>query len=93
MPRKPKVKRLLLSVVPCKGYGWAIKLSGREKGQLGRDGIAKGHMPWYITKDEAIRVARKFARENKPSRINVYKKNGRIQTEWTYGKDPPEIPG
>lgn len=45
-----------------------------------------------ILKAEAVAKARRFAKDDwkhgKPSKVVIYGKNGKIQKEWTYGKDP-----
>jgi len=40
------------------------------------------------TKKEACDFARKIAKNNEPSQVVVKKKDGTIETEWTYGNDP-----
>jgi len=39
----------------------------------------------HRTKDEAARNARELAKAHKPSQLLVYKKDGTVQTERTYG--------
>lgn len=45
------------------------------------------------TKKEAIEDARSRIKDDELAQIKVHKKNGPIQTEWTYGKDPRRYPG
>jgi hypothetical protein len=45
------------------------------------------------TKDEAIEEARRLAQNNSLSQVKVHRRDGTIQTEWTYGKDPEKYPG
>ena len=39
----------------------------------------------HKTKGEAVAKARELARSHKPSQLLVYKQNGTVQTEQTYG--------
>jgi cell division protein FtsN len=45
------------------------------------------------TKDEAIEEARRLAQNNPLSQVKVHRRDGTIQTEWTYGQDPEKYPG
>lgn len=42
----------------------------------------------YETKEEAVDAARRLAQNYKPSQLIVHRKDGEIQTEYTYGDDP-----
>jgi uncharacterized protein YdaT len=57
--------------------GWKVKREGAER--------AASVQP---TKQEAIDKARKIAKSEQPSQVIVHKKDGTIQTEYTYRKDP-----
>lgn len=52
-----------------------------------------GEIENYVTKVRAVKIARGLARANVPSQLVLFKKNGRIQTEYTYGNDPRRTPG
>lgn len=54
--------------------GWVV-----ESGKTGQ--ISSVHR----TKDEAVKDARRSARAHEPSQVLVYKKDGTVQTEHTYG--------
>lgn len=45
------------------------------------------------TKREAVDDARDRIKPDKLMQIKVHKKDGPIQTEWTYGKDPKKYKG
>ena len=45
------------------------------------------------TKAAAVTYARAAARARQPSQLVIYKRNGRIQTEYTYGADPRRTKG
>ncbi len=47
----------------------------------------------FVTKDLAIMEGRSLARRSEPAQLVIFKKNGQIQTEYTYGKDPKRHPG
>lgn len=42
----------------------------------------------FKTKDLAKDFAVEKANNNKPSQVIIKKKDGKIETEWTYGDDP-----
>ncbi len=42
----------------------------------------------HRTKDDAIAAARRLALANQPSQVVLHRKDGTIETEWTYGNDP-----
>lgn len=54
--------------------GWVV-----ETGEVGQ--VSSVHR----TKKEAVRSARALAKARKPSQVLVYKKDGTVQTERTYG--------
>ena len=60
-------------MVPQPGGGWRIEGEGVRPSGVHR------------TKEEAVKVARTLAKANKPSQALVYKKDGTVQTERTYG--------
>jgi len=61
---------------------WEVKRQGAERASF-----------VFETKEEAIEKARAVAKNNKPSQVIVHKKDGVIETEWTYGDDPASSPG
>ncbi len=70
--REPE--RNTYSVMPqAGGRGWRIEGEGVRPSGVHR------------TKEEAVKIARVQARTNKPSQFLVYKKDGTVQTERTYG--------
>ncbi len=77
-----KAKRTVYHVQPLvsKNHPWGVYLEGV---------LVKG----AATKSEAIDRARMFAKERQPSQVVVHLKNGRIQTEYTYGDDPVRTKG
>lgn len=81
MPEK-KVERQVYEVVPHPKDGWDVKKEGGSR--------ASAH---HGTKAEAIADARERAKAAKLGQVRVKGKDGRIQTEWTYGKDPRRTPG
>lgn len=56
----------------------------------------RGHKPTrgtFFCKETAIERARKMARTKPLSQVIVKGLNGQVQTEYTYGHDPRNIPG
>lgn len=68
------VERNTYSVVARSVGGWEV-----ETGGTGRASKV------YETKDEAVKRAKALARNNRPSQLLVYKKDGTVQAEQTYG--------
>lgn len=66
-------ERNTYTVMPQPGGGWRIEGEGVRPSGVHR------------TKEEAVRIARVQAKANKPSQFLVYKKDGTVQTERTYG--------
>jgi hypothetical protein len=71
--------RLKLTVAPQKSGGW--RLEGQGAGQT------------FPTKDQAVRAGRTRAKAAELGQLVVKGRNGRIQTEHTYGKDPRRSKG
>jgi hypothetical protein len=46
----------------------------------------------HRTKDEAIIAGRKLAKNHVPGQLVIHKRDGSIQTEYTYGDDPERYP-
>jgi uncharacterized protein YdaT len=68
-------------VVPRSGGRWAVKAKNVDKASSIHD-----------NKDEAIRRAKELAKDAPLGQIIIHKKDGTIQTEHTYGKDPEKYP-
>jgi hypothetical protein len=66
-------ERNTFSVMAQAGGGWRIEGEGVRPSGVHR------------TKGEAAKIARTLAKANKPSQFLVYKKDGTVQTERTYG--------
>jgi hypothetical protein len=47
----------------------------------------------HRTKDEAITAGRKLAKNHVPGQLVIHKRDGSIETEYTYGDDPERYPG
>jgi len=71
-----KAKRRIYDVISSEN-GWQVKRRG-----------AKRASSVHRTKDEAIAAAIEIARNQKPSQIVIHRRDGTIQEERTYGKDP-----
>jgi len=72
---KKKSVRKRVFVVPRKGEGWAVK----EDGKIVRK---------FSNKEEAVQFGRTLAKGTSLSQLVIHKKDGTIQEERTYGKDP-----
>jgi hypothetical protein len=81
--QKPHVgaQRLVLHVL-FNDNGWLIKEEGKT--------IDQGPYP---TKEEAIEEAKVRAKGARLGQVIVHKKDHTIETEYTYGNDPRDIPG
>ncbi len=66
--------RKTLRILAQPDGGWIV-----ETGEAGH--VSSVHR----TKDEAVRSARKLAKAHEPSQVLVYKKDGTVQSERTYG--------
>jgi hypothetical protein len=62
--------------------GWQIKEEGRAT-----------HEGPYQTKEDAISVAKGRARSTYLGQVIIHKQDNSIETEYTYGEDPRDIPG
>lgn len=69
--------RKIVYVNPDGEGGWNVKSRGAEK--------AAGN---YENKSDAIERAKEIAKNAPLGQVVVKKTNGKIQTEYTYGKDP-----
>lgn len=81
----------------------AVKVS-KKKRKVFRVMPDKKNKCWVVTKEkktidscarktEAVASAKQVARDSKPSQLVVHKKDGTIQTEYTYGDDPKKTKG
>ena len=62
--------------------GWQVKGEGSDDREILVD-----------DKDRALELAREMAHANEPSQVIVHTRDGKIETEYTYGDDPRGIPG
>jgi hypothetical protein len=72
-------RRLRLTVSANKGEGWTV--SGGDQAKT------------YQTKEEAVRQAAAAGRANGYAQVVIKGRNGRIQSERTYGADPRRTKG
>lgn len=79
-PKAPK--RTVLHVSPARGGdGWELK---QERSSERKQ---------FALKAEAIEAGRKRARSAPLGQLIVHRRDGSMQTEWTYGSDPRRSPG
>jgi hypothetical protein len=75
-------KRRIITIGPVKGepgwWGWTD-----THGTSGRQ----------RKKADIVRIMRRICRENQPSQLRIKGRDGRIQTEHTYGADPRRYKG
>ncbi len=84
-PKKPaaKAKRVVYHVTWDKKLKiWLIKKEGR-----------KTPVSKHTTKREAVAEGRKLAKKEKLGQLIIHKQDGKIETEYTYGKDPVKYKG
>ncbi len=65
-----------------KAKNWQVKREGRSTAMAEAD-----------TKKEAVSLGRDMARRMQNSQLLVHGRDGKIQTEFTYGDDPRRSPG
>ena len=76
-------KRVVYHVLPNKDQGvWKVKREGAGRAASIHD-----------DKDDAFEKARELAQNNPISQVKIHKRDGTIQEERTYGKDPEKYPG
>jgi hypothetical protein len=76
-------KRAVYHLVPDKDKGvWKGKKEGAERASVVSD-----------TKKDAFTKVREIAQNNPLSQVKIHKKDGTIQEERTYKKDPEKYPG
>jgi uncharacterized protein DUF2188 len=54
---------------------------------------SSGPISHHDTKPPAINAARRAAKAADLGQVKIQKQNGRLQTEYTYGQDPPRRKG
>jgi hypothetical protein len=64
------------------GRDWKVELESSG------DTIAR-----TATQADAIKRARKLAKDADLGQVRVHGRDGRLRTEYTYGRDPRQIPG
>ena len=62
--------------------GWEVRQEGSGQTEVLVD-----------NKDNALDHARELARASEPSQVIVHTRDGRFETEFTYGDDPRRTPG
>lgn len=73
-------KRKIYHVVPHSVDGWSVKYTEDVDEH-------------YETKEEALSYAKGYAKNSILGQVKVHGRNGKIQTEYTYGKDPRKTKG
>ena len=66
--------RTTYTVTPRDGGKWSVQTQGASRATSVHD-----------SKDEAVSNAKKLAGDRKPSQLLIYKQDGTVQTEQTYG--------
>jgi len=74
--------RKVVRVLPEDSGDWAVKSQGAKRA----DSI-------HSNKDDAIERAKEIAKNADLGQVVIYKQDGKIQTEYTYRKDPEKYPG
>ena len=74
-------ERKVYHVVKEKGT-WKVKGEGNKNASATAD-----------TQEGASDIARSLAKKAPLGQVKVHRPDGRIRTEWTYGKDPSNVPG
>ena len=69
--------RKVYHVTPAGEKGWQVKAEDAKRPSSSHD-----------KKDEAVTRAKELAKRQKLGQVIVHKKDGTIQTEYTYGADP-----
>lgn len=69
--------RKVYHVVPNADKGWRVQYEGAQRASSA-----------HATKAEAVKAARQYAGNARPSQVIIHTKDGTIQTEYTYGDDP-----
>lgn len=80
-PPKKRATRKTFHVVPAE-KGWEVKKAG-----------VKAPLETHSLKKDAIKAGKVLAKQEKKGQLIVHKRNGVIQTEYTYGDDPKKTKG
>lgn len=75
-------KRTKEHVTPRPAGNWAVKKEGAKRA----DSV-------HEQKVDAVERAKELAKNAPLGQVIIHKKDGTIQTEYTYGKDPEKYPG
>ena len=75
-------KRVVYHVEPRDGGEWAAQRTGAQRAAIVTD-----------NKTDAIAEARRLATQGPLGQVVIHGDDGKIQREYTYGKDPRNIPG
>jgi len=78
-------KRIAIHVLPNKKGGikdWKITKAG-----------SKQTIAMFENKEKAIKKARVIAKKQELGQLKIHRKDGQIQTEYTYGADPKRYKG
>jgi hypothetical protein len=75
-------KRRVYHVTPDGEGGWDVKAEGAQR--------SSGH---FEIKADAIVRGKELAKSGPLGQIKIHKRDGKIQTEHTYGNDPEKYPG
>ena len=70
-------QRIVYHVVPNDNKGWKVDEENR-----------RGNSHQYKKKTEAVAFAKREAKKQPLSQVIIHRKDGNIQNEYTYGKDP-----
>lgn len=73
--------RTVFHVTP-NANGWEVRRQGSDATEVLVD-----------NKDNAVAHARELAKEREPSQVIIHTRDGKFETEYTYGDDPRDIPG
>jgi len=76
------MRRKKFHITSTMSGGWKIKEEGGSRA-----------IKLFDTKEKAIRIGRKITKLQQPSQLIIHKKNGIIQTEYTYKNDPSSSKG
>ncbi len=77
-----KKKRLTYHVAPREAGGWEVRAERAKRPSSAHD-----------SKEEAVRRGRQLAQRQRLGQLIVHKRDGSIQTEYTYGEDPRRSKG
>lgn len=80
-----------MSAAKKKRRVWRVSWS--ERNRLWRSVSPRGGVAWFATKREAVVDGRSCARSERPSQLMIHNRDGKIQTEHTYGSDPRRFKG